>query len=118
MNNIGRVCALYKFHNYILGASTDGVGSKLDLANDNNKLENIGQDLVAMCVNDLICCGLEPLFFLDYIAVGKLDNNKVSKIIKSIHKACKIANCRLMEKPQKYQVFIKTIPVNGFSEHQ
>ena len=49
MDNIGRFCALYKFHNYILGASTDGVGSKLDLANEYDKLDTIGQDLVAVC---------------------------------------------------------------------
>ena len=96
MDNIGRFCALYKFHNYILGASTDGVGSKLDLANEYDKLDTIGQDLVAMCVNDLICCGLQPLFFLDYIAVEKLNNQKVSRIIKSIHEACEIARCKLI----------------------
>ena len=64
------------------------MGTKLDLANKYNRLDNIGIDLVAMCVNDLIVCGIKPLFFLDYIAIDKIDNKKLNIIISSIHKGC------------------------------
>ena len=74
---------------------TDGVGTKIDLANKLNKFDTIGIDLVAMCVNDLIVQGAKPLFFLDYIAVGKLDLIKTKKIIKNF-KGCRISNCRLI----------------------
>ena len=75
---------------------TDGVGTKIDLANRFNKFETIGIDLVAMCVNDLIVQGAKPLFFLDYFAVGKLDLKKSKKILKGIIKGCKLSNCRLI----------------------
>ena len=85
-----------EFEKPILVASTDGVGTKLLLAIEANKHESIGVDLVAMCVNDLIVQGAEPLFFLDYYATGKL-NNKVSKsIIKGIVDGCKQSNMALI----------------------
>ena len=75
---------------------TDGVGTKLDLADKFNRLETIGIDLVAMCVNDLIVQGAKPLFFLDYIAIDKIKLNKMKKIFKGILRGCKIANCDLV----------------------
>ena len=69
---------------------------KLTLANKFKKFDTIGIDLVAMCVNDLIVQGAKPLFFLDYIAVGKLELNKTKKILKGIFKGCKISDCKLI----------------------
>ena len=77
-------------------ACTDGVGTKVSLAQDFNQIDNIGQDLVAMCVNDLIVCGAKPLFFLDYFASSKLDVNEASGIIKNIADACKNSDCALL----------------------
>ena len=73
-----------KIKDPVIVSCTDGVGTKIDLANKLNKFDTIGIDLVAMCVNDLIVQGAKPLFFLDYIAVGKLDLIKTKKIIKGI----------------------------------
>ena len=77
-------------------ASTDGVGTKIEIANSLNKFDTIGIDLVAMCVNDLIVQGARPLLFLDYISINKIDLNKLKKIIKGIIKGCKISNCQLV----------------------
>ncbi len=85
-----------KVKNPVIVSCTDGVGTKIDLANRFNKFETIGIDLVAMCVNDLIVQGAKPLFFLDYLAVGKLDLKKSKKILKGIIKGCKLSNCRLI----------------------
>lgn len=87
---------LSKFPNPVLVSSTDGVGTKLKLAYDLNNFDGIGQDLVAMCVNDLICCGAEPLFFLDYYATGTLNPNQAETVIKSISQALKSINCTLL----------------------
>ena len=80
----------------VLISCTDGVGTKIDLANRFNKFDTIGIDLVAMCVNDLIVQGAKPLFFLDYIAVGKLNLKKTKKILQGILKGCKISSCDLI----------------------
>ena len=80
----------------VIVSCTDGVGTKIDLANKFKKFDTIGIDLVAMCVNDLIVQGAKPLFFLDYIAVGKLDLKKTKKILNGIIKGCKISNCQLI----------------------
>src|SRR3989338_6482286 len=80
----------------VLVASTDGVGTKLKLAFRLNKHETIGIDLVAMCVNDLICCGAEPLFFLDYFATGKLSPEQAKEVIKGISDGCIESNCTLL----------------------
>ncbi len=80
----------------LLVASTDGVGTKLLLALENNRLEGVGQDLVAMCVNDLIVCGARPLFFLDYIATAKLQPDEIETIVGSINKACVESDCLLI----------------------
>ena len=80
----------------VIVSCTDGVGTKIELANKFKKFDTIGIDLVAMCVNDLIVQGAKPLFFLDYIAVGKLDLKKTKKILSGIFKGCKISNCKLI----------------------
>ena len=80
----------------VIVSCTDGVGTKIEIANKLKKFDTIGIDLVAMCVNDLIVQGAKPLFFLDYIAVGKLNLNKTKKILNGIFKGCKISNCKLI----------------------
>ena len=77
-------------------ASTDGVGTKIEIANILNKYDTIGIDLVAMCVNDLIVQGARPLLFLDYISINKIDLKKLKSIIKGIVKGCKISGCELV----------------------
>ena len=101
MSNIGSFGGLFDLKNSgyndpILVSATDGVGTKLKLAIEMNNYGTIGQDLVAMCVNDLICQGAEPLFFLDYFATGKLDVLIAKKIIIGIANACKSSNCALI----------------------
>ena len=85
-----------KIKDPVIVSCTDGVGTKIDLANKFKKFDTIGIDLVAMCINDLIVQGAKPLFFLDYIAVGKLDLNKTKKILKGIFKGCKLSDCKLI----------------------
>ncbi len=85
----------YNCKNPVLVSATDGVGTKLEIANRLKKFDTIGIDLVAMCVNDLIVQGAKPLFFLDYIAIGKVKKNKYKNILKGIFKGCKISNCYL-----------------------
>lgn len=80
----------------VLVAATDGVGTKLRIAIDTGHLDTIGQDLVAMCVNDLVCQGAEPLFFLDYFATGKLDVSQASRVVKGIAAACAASGCALV----------------------
>ena len=80
----------------ILVAATDGVGTKLRIAIDTGVVDTIGVDLVAMCVNDLVCQGAEPLFFLDYFATGKLDVDQATRIITGIAEACAATGCALV----------------------
>ena len=100
LGNIGGFAGMYELDkDYIepvMVACTDGVGTKVALAQENNQIEGIGQDLVAMCVNDLIVCGAKPLFFLDYFASSKLEVEEASKIIKNISEACKNSGCALL----------------------
>ncbi len=80
----------------VLVSGTDGVGTKLKLAFLMNKHDTVGQDCVAMCVNDVICSGAKPLFFLDYIALGKNIPEKVATIVKGVTDGCKMADCALV----------------------
>ena len=80
----------------VLVAATDGVGTKLRIAIDTGNVSTIGIDLVAMCVNDLICQGAEPLFFLDYFATGKLELDQATQIIEGIAKGCELSGCALI----------------------
>ena len=100
-DNIGAFGSSYDISNIkikdpVIVSCTDGVGTKIDLANKFKKFDTIGIDLVAMCVNDLIVQGAKPLFFLDYIAVGKLNLNKTKNILKGIFKGCEISDCKLI----------------------
>ncbi len=100
-NNIGSFASVYdlkqeNIKDPLILSSTDGVGTKLEIANRFNKFDTIGIDLVAMCVNDLIVLGAKPIFFLDYIATGKIRLNKMKKILKGIVSGCKTSNCVLV----------------------
>ena len=100
-DNIGAFGSAFDISNIkikdpVIVSCTDGVGTKIDLANKFKKFDTIGIDLVAMCVNDLIVQGAKPLFFLDYIAVGKLNLNRTKSILKGILKGCALSNCKLI----------------------
>ena len=101
MSGLGGFGALFDvkaagFKDPVLVAATDGVGTKLKIAIETGQVGNVGIDLVAMCVNDLICQGAEPLFFLDYFATGKLDVDKATDVINGIAEGCRQANTALV----------------------
>ena len=92
----GAIRIPHQYKNPVLVSGTDGVGTKLSLAHIWDIHENVGKDLVAMCVNDVITSGAEPLYFLDYIATGKLDPDKLGQVIEGISNACIEAGCSLL----------------------
>ncbi|MFU8865657.1 MAG: phosphoribosylformylglycinamidine cyclo-ligase [Rhodobacterales bacterium] len=101
MSGLGGFGALFDlkgagYSDPILVAATDGVGTKLRIAIDTGNVDNIGIDLVAMCVNDLVCQGAEPLFFLDYFATGKLELDSATRIIEGIAEGCARSGCALI----------------------
>lgn len=85
-----------KYKNPVLVAGTDGVGTKLKIAFQADRHDTIGIDLVAMCVNDIVVQGAEPLFFLDYLATAKLDPEKGAEVVKGIAEGCSMAGCALI----------------------
>jgi phosphoribosylformylglycinamidine cyclo-ligase len=101
IGDIGGFGGLFAFasHRYshpVLVSSTDGVGTKALIAQTLDRFDTIGVDLVAMCVDDLVCQGAEPLFFLDYIAVGKLDPDHIEQLVEGVAHGCRQAGCALI----------------------
>jgi phosphoribosylformylglycinamidine cyclo-ligase len=98
LNNLGSFAGLYHLKNYknpVLVSGTDGVGTKLKIAFEMKVYDTVGIDCVAMCVNDILCHGAQPLFFLDYMACGKLDADAATDIVKGVSEGCLQSNCAL-----------------------
>ena len=99
LGGVGGFGALYRLSGYddpVLVSSTDGVGTKLKLAIMMDRYDTIGEDLVNACINDIIVCGAEPLFFLDYLAVAALEQDVVASLISGMARACELTGCALI----------------------
>lgn len=100
INNIGSFAGMFElgnsYKNPVLVSGTDGVGTKLDIAFRTNKYDTVGIDCVAMCVNDILCHGAKPLFFLDYLACGKLEAEAAGQLVKGVSDGCVEAGCALI----------------------
>jgi len=100
LNHLGSFAGMFEigegYKNPILVSGTDGVGTKLDIAFRMKKYDSVGIDCVAMCVNDVLCHGAKPLFFLDYIACGKLDSTVSAQLVKGVAEGCIQSNCALI----------------------
>ncbi len=99
LTGLGSFGAMYQLGNYknpVLVSGTDGVGTKLEIAFKSKKYDTVGQDCFAMCANDILCHGAKPLFFLDYLACGKLDSDVSSELVIGMANACKDSDCALI----------------------
>ena len=99
LNNLGSFAGMFAIGNYrnpILVSGTGGVGTKLEIAFRKKKYDTVGIDCVAMCVNDILCHGAKPIFFLDYMACGKLSSNTASEIVKGVADGCTQAGAALI----------------------
>jgi phosphoribosylformylglycinamidine cyclo-ligase len=96
-DQVGGFAGLYRLdEGRLLAAATDGVGTKLEIARQTGRLDTVGIDLVAMCADDVACTGAEPLFFLDYLAVGKVEPTRVASIVEGVAEGCRRAGCALL----------------------
>ena len=96
-DQVGGFAGLYRLdEGRLLAAATDGVGTKLEIARQVGRLNTVGIDLVAMCADDVACTGAEPLFFLDYLAVGKVEPTRVACIVEGVAEGCRRAGCALL----------------------
>jgi phosphoribosylformylglycinamidine cyclo-ligase len=96
-DDIGGFAGLYRLgEGRLLAAATDGVGTKLEIARMTGRLDTVGIDLVAMCADDVVCTGAEPLFFLDYLAVGRVVPERVASIVEGVVEGCRRAGCALL----------------------
>jgi phosphoribosylformylglycinamidine cyclo-ligase len=96
-DQVGGFAGLYRIgEGRLLAAATDGVGTKLEIARKTDRLDTVGIDLVAMCADDVACTGAEPLFFLDYLAMGRVEPTRVASIVEGVAEGCRRAGCALL----------------------
>jgi phosphoribosylformylglycinamidine cyclo-ligase len=96
-DTVGGFAGLFRIgEGRLLAAATDGVGTKLEIARMAGRYDTVGIDLVAMCADDVVCTGAEPLFFLDYLAVGRVVPERVASIVEGVAEGCRRAGCALL----------------------